>query len=383
MQSWVAHPPQGDVYLRAYAQATLDDFAQAGPTYEFVRLWLSVHHHVSSSHAITQLQRGKQRQFLEAFPQEYPREFVDPKMWRKADESIFSDTEDAFSRYGQFVIDVWSRPLQSNKSERYKSLKAFAVLARELGRLSSFTVLDIGCSQNAGLNHMASGIGFESPTVIHPGSHDRQPNLDYTAAFSRVLQTELPLDLGVGIDLTGPEDSHPWAMACSHYPSELLNEERVGLFRALVMADYPNVGFVRGDATDFDHSALERAYPGRDQFDIVFLSTMLYQLDDEERAAATAFAESKARQFVVAQDFAIPDPDNPEALVIRDNWHGQRDTYNLLYKDMHASHRRWQTGFTWEDGRCRVMTPGLGRIAVGGLTTSVESALCYFIQPDD
>lgn len=370
-RKWEEDPPSHDGYIRAHAQAMQADFINHGPMSDFMSDWLRANANISSSYAASKLLRAIQRQLYGHY-EGYPSEFLTPQEWEKGTAWIVTDAD----RYGQFFSDVWTRPLQSNKSERYKALKAFGVLARSFGRLGIFSVMDVGASQNAGLNHLASGVGFESPTVIRPGTRART-SLGHTAAFSAIMSRELPLDRAVGIDLTWPEDSREWAWSCSHYPGELLDQERVDLFNALIEADYPTVGFFKGDFVNFDDVAFRTRFAGRDTFKIVNFCTMLYQATEEERTAMLDRAAEYAEEFIAVQDFVRIDPNDPTHLIFRDNWQDEPYPYRMVVRDLRSKNpRQWREIFLWRDGRCRELTIGMGRLAITPeSTTSVWGAI--------
>lgn len=340
--------------------------------HDFVNEWFRADANVGSSYAASKLLRAIQRQLYNHY-EGYPATFLSPQEWEKGTAWIVTDSD----RFGQFWSDVWTRPLQSNKSERYKALKAFGVMARSFGRLGLFSVMDVGASQNADLNHLASGVGFQSPTVVRPGSVRVRPSLGHTAAFSTLMSREMPLDRSVGIDLTWPEDSREWAWSCSHYPSELLDQERVDFFNALIEAEYPEVAFFKGDFANFNDEAFRVQFAGRDTFKIVHFCTMLYQASEAERQVMLDRAAEYAEDFVAVQDFVGIDPDDPTHLIFRDNWQDEPHPYRMVIRDMRSKNpRRWQEVFLWRDGRCRELQVGLGRIALeSGQTVSAWGAI--------
>ena len=331
---------------------------------------LSIRHDIGSSHLATKTLRAAQKQLYGHHP-DYPRGFLTAGQWQEGLDWIFDDHD----RAGDFTVDIWARPLQSNVSDRYKSLKAFGAIARNFGRVGIFSVMDVGCSQNAGLNHLASGVSFGMPSVIRPESQAHQPSLRHTAAFHRALAEELPLGHSVGIDTYDPLDARSWAWSCSFYPSELLNEERVALFDALIRAKYDAVDFFQGNFADFDTARFAHLH-GKQDFNIVNFSTVLYQADEADRSAMLTAASNYAQEFVVVQDFLQIDPDNPTKLQFRENWQDDPFPYRFVVRDMHEDTGAWHEVFKWRDGRCRELAIGMGRIAVGeGYKASVWAGL--------
>jgi hypothetical protein len=370
LDSQIAAPPSGDERISAFASAVRDSLETPGPILEFFTEILGIKPDVGSSYLATKTLRAAQRQLYGAFP-DYPRAYMTSGKWAKGLDWILEDHD----RAAQFTVDIWARPLQSNVSDRYKSIKALGVLARQFGRLETFDIMDIGCSQNAGLNHLASGVGFGLPALIRPGSRSHTPSLKHTAAFHKVLNTTLELAPSLGIDIYDPLESREWAWSCSHYPSELLDERRVALFNALINADYDNVDFFKGDFAEFNTAAFENKHPGR-QFGIVNFSTVLYQASELERTTMIRQAEAYARDFIVVQDFLRIDPENPRRLIFRDNWQDDLFPYRMVVRDMQDNSQHWHELFRWKDGRCQELAIGLGRIAVHhGRSSSLWRAL--------
>lgn len=347
-------PPRADARIAAYASALQAGLERPGMVRDFFVELLNIKPNLGASHLATKTLRAAQRQLYGSQP-DYPQAYLTPQKWTEGLDWIFDDPD----RAGMFTVDIWARPLQSNVSDRYKSVKALGVLARQLGRMETFDVMDIGCSQNAGLNHLASGIGFGLPLLVRPGSREHEPSLEHTAVFHDVLNTPLELAPSLGVDVYDPRESREWAWSCSHYPSELLDEQRVELFNALINAGYDNVGFFKGNFAEFDTAAFHAKHHGR-TFGIVNFSTVLYQADELERAAMLEQAETFATEFIVVQDFLKIDPHDPRKLLFRDNWQDEQFPYRTVVRDMREGSKHWHELFNWRDGRCQELAIGLG-----------------------
>lgn len=350
-------PPSNDPRIAAYAEALHLNLEYPGPVQDFFDELLSIRADMGPSHLSTKVLRAAQAQLYGNYPG-YPQEFLTAGKWQEGLDWIFGDPD----RAGQFTVDVWTRPLQSNKSDRYKSLKAFGVLARQFGRLGLFNIMDVGCSQNAGLHHLASGMSFDMPAVVRPDALST-PSVRHTTAFHRVLGSDIALGESVGIDIYSPDDSRKWAWSCSHYPSELLDEVKVGMFRELIDATYPQVSFFKGNFADFNHGAFTHKHP-RFKPSIVNFSTILYQAGELERAEMLANAAKYAQEFIVVQDFLGIDPDDNRKLVFRDDWQDDPFPYRMVVRDMQEEDGRWHEVFKWRDGRCREVALGMGRLAL-------------------
>jgi SAM-dependent methyltransferase len=100
-------------------------------------------------------------------------------------------------------------------------------------------------------------------------------------------------------------------------------------------------------------------------FDVVTLSTILYQVSDQDRSLIQEIAKRyiKPEGVVIYQDFAVKDRDDPTRLHFHDTWFNDRFPYHTLVYDPHSP-EELQDIFGWENGRCAKMITGLGRLAL-------------------
>lgn len=371
LDGWQEKPPRNDVYIAAYAQALKGELTQDSPLGQFLHELLAARN-IGSTTLATKVLRAAQRQILfngwDAHEGEYPRSFHTPEQWRKAFDWIFA--EQGGIQEEQFFIDVWARPLQSNVFERYMAFKAFVTGARHLGRLSTrVTMGDMGTSQMAGPNYLASGLAFPPPNFIMPGSTTHTPHIARTAAFHDLISEPLGDFEAIGFDMFALEDGWEWAWSCSHYPQELEDETRVERVRALMGEIYPNVSFFQADLTSFEPKWLEyqAKHKGR-KFNVTHFSNVLEQLQPGEQEAMLDQAASLTEDFIMANGFLMLDPDDPRRLLPRDNWFGDKEEfpYQTFVRDVKSGDERWHPIFKWKDARMGQVTLGQGRVAILG-----------------
>jgi hypothetical protein len=392
LHAQIERPPQADPYIRAYALSVQSTLEFDGPIKEFICETLERWPDLEGSYLVNKMRSALQDHlyFPEARPGaeneplrhriivqqhgralRYPHDYSSPEAWSMAFEAVLSDPD----VFGEFLMDVWTRALASNVSERYKALKALGTLARGAGRIDTLKFFDVGPSQHAGANHIASGLPFERVTVFKPNTNQAL-NIPGTQLFAHAMNVNLPVEIAMGVDMYYPIESRSWARSCSHYPSELLDKDRVALYDTLIMQDQPNVLFYKADFTEFDHEAFarhERAEGRADQkYDIVNFSTVLYQSTPEEREKMLGHATRIAQEFIVMQDFAAIDPNDPSKLIFRTNWQDDPFPYRTFVMDMREDPPIWHEIFRWRDGRCREMVMGMGaRALTHGLRTAL------------
>lgn len=361
LQKQIDEPGCGDERIGAYAAALQHGLAEPGPLGDFLQQLLHERAGMGASHLFTQILRATQNQLYNHYPS-YPEAFLDEQQWADAFDWILSDP----GRINQFTQDIQTRPLQSNVPERYKGLKAFIVLARKIGRISTCSVLDIGCSQNAGLKQITSGLPFEPPQVVVQEGQGYAADTGLSTGFQKIINAPLELKTGVGVDLHHPEAARSWAWSCSFNPSKLLDPQYVAIFKALITTDYPNIHFFKGDFSDFDHAAFADAFP-KTSFDIVHISTTLYQLNQHQRKAILKNAYQYANQFIVVQDFLRIDPTDPTQLQFRNDWQDEPFPYRTVACDVRDPSGAWHDIFWWTDGRCSKILARVGHAATHAL----------------
>ncbi|HSE60837.1 MAG TPA: hypothetical protein VLA88_00925 [Candidatus Saccharimonadales bacterium] len=320
---------------------------------------------VGASHLVTLISRALQAQAYGRIAG-YPEAFQTASDWSRLFATILEDPDMS----GHFLTDVYTRDPQSLVINRYVHPKGFITLARELGRISTIRVLDVGCSLNGGANYLASDIavdwpgdpeeyriGLPAPQLVYPGSRSLFISEKLSRAYRHVVNAPFPLEYALGIDKTAPKDAWEWAFANSFNPGELLDKKRVHLFNRIVRDEYENVGFLRADFATLNEEEFAEQYPG--DWPVVNLSTMLYQSDEATRATMLEKAKRIATEFVVVSDFMRVNQGNLEFL---DDWNEGTFPYIMAVWDKREEYPLWHEIFLNTDGRAAISTFGKGRI---------------------
>jgi hypothetical protein len=246
---------------------------------------------------------------------------------------------DTPSQKEDLLSDVANMNVQSNISERYKSLHAVMQLyGPRYG--ADISVLDVGCSQNHGLKRLGLGVGF---TEV-----DEAGDVGVNAALSKPSV----ITRGLGVDVVPITDrSKQWARACSFYPSELLDEAKVHLYDKLNAAELPTVGF---ECVDL----LTQDLP--EKFTIIFASTFMYQLSATDRIHMQQKFRSllAPNGIIVYQDFVEINRTSPTGLHFYDDWHGMPYQYRTVIEDSALWQHELKELYQWENGRCMRVQAG-------------------------
>lgn len=323
----ISRPPGGDLRIAAFASATLVLLGM--PDGRVVRQVLDLRT-ISGSYAANLLLRCLQRQLLE-LDERYPEAYQSPESWAAGWERVLKTQH---SRQ-QFFADLSLRQVQSNVSERYKSLKLIGQLTGRRGP----RILDLGASQNHGLKRLALNLSFTPVTGKS------------SAELNSLLNQPWPIGPSCGADLAAADnDSAAWARACSFYPSELLDTAARTLYDKLDAASPANVDFVELNAAGSIKQLADR------NFDLVFASTFLYQLRPGQVPQVRKLAKSVLATdgIIVYQDFIKLQPDG--RLSFPSNWHSQPFVYRTIVEKPATG--EVLEAFQWQDGRCRGFKPG-------------------------
>lgn len=324
------------------------------------------HPEMGASHCLTQVLRATSFVMLKWKDRfsNYPYAYTEPDTWRDSMHRIVADPEMG----EELRYSIQERSLQSNVSKRYAGAVVTGQLLEVAGRLPIRTVLDVGCSMNTGLKHIASGLPFDQTHVVERDGVTR--NLPVSNLFRSMLRGEWNVQESVGIELENPFEDD-WARLISLNPTEILQKENVELLNELIRFDPPNVRMSIGDFIEDDNLRRELTLRyGIFKMGLIF--TVLHTLSSSDRQQILSYMFEHA-DFVVSQDFAHINPDRPEVLDLRSIWNGtgSRDfTYRTYLMDVErqrsrtaqADERGWSELLLWRDGRMGEVVLGAGRI---------------------
>lgn len=345
----IEKPPGGDSRIAAFSEAALDGLDN---TY-FGKISKEVldHRKISAgSYAANLLLRGVQNQLIELDP-DYPLSYTDAKSWKKGFDMICNDQ----INLGKLEYDLGHRNVQSNVVERYKAVKlAAGLMHSRLG--DGARILDVACSRNHGLSKLKLNLPFK-PITFGSDNSGCMPSLFIDKLVRQTIGQPLSLGRSVGTDLvpiSSGEDA-VWTRSCSFYPSELLNIAAVTEYDYLDNNQIPGVDFVLGNfaSRGLNDESIEKS------FDIVSVSTFLYQLQPEQRLRARElFRENLGRDgIIVYLDFAHP-TDDGQNLIFKESWFDELFPYRTLVEfGSDQTHRVYEL-FCWDNGRCNKWVPG-------------------------
>lgn len=385
-------PPGNDPRIAAFARVALRRVREDHKWSSIVHDFLTERPDLSPSYRSNLFLRAVQADQI-ANNQNYPKAHENTEVW----EHTFDDIGQDFERLGQIVVNLHGSNTMSNIAERYKAIKMVLLMMGH--RFDDVSILDIGCSLNHGLKQLVLNKGgsfsrykFGKVEVsIGPDIGEdpslQIPSLGYTAMFNRLMNRKRAnIGPSLGVDIMNSEDPviQEWAISCSFYPSELLDTRRVRNARRLEKKQPKQVGFYREDFTDLDHKRFREKSPVS-SYDVVVLSTILYQLNPEERAAMIANAKKYTSPdgLIIIQDFASLKTDpisSMRTLEFDDHWYAHPYKYRTYVIDMQDPDEQLQEIFLWENGRCDRVALGTGRIAVKNAFVPVAEAFDYALR---
>jgi len=291
----------------------------------------------------------------------YPDDFDTPEKWRAGVDHLLSDDE----RRLNLQMEILFLEIQSNVADRYKSLKlGLSLFGDNFTDRQAPRVMDVGCSLNLGGQIIANNLPFFSESDPYLSRRKRLlPEGREIKALRRLLKEAAPLGEVWGVDIFSPTDSNmrDWVFACSLYPSELMDAERVAHFNRIAEAASPKVHFVYNDFADpFVLTGSERfstVLPEPGSMDVICLFTVLYEVPPAKRQLLInrALESLTPRGILLVQDFALVDAGSPQELDF-DPWYhpnrADRWPYKTFVWEKTAPESGFQTLFEWSSGRC-------------------------------
>lgn len=356
------NPDGNDVRISAFASGVGTLIAEHKHVADSIQEFAYLRRSLSPNVQVNLLLRALSKQFLkdpEGFGG-YPERFDDPSLWYMGARRVMCDEEDSITS-DNFYVDLWTRNIQSNKSERYKVLPLLTEIYADRFSGRDVSILDIGASQNQGLKQLR--LAREYP--FHPvrtykdtGIKTRPQQKIVSQIINEAVHSSISLGQTVGSDIVPPDDPEvkEWTKSCSFYPSELLDKEKVACFDAL-SGNVKDVEFVCADATK--PNQLQQAID-KEKFSIAFACTMLYMLNDAQRSEVIKGANDclEDNGLLVVQDFAKPDPVDPKKLIFHKIWTPWR--YSTMVLDKREPEKGFQEIINWKNGRCDEMAVKLG-----------------------
>jgi len=333
-----ANPPGGDAIIAACYRAVLE-MAQNGTAMRPFLERVLAKRDLTPSHFVNLMLRAAQEEMLFVNPHPtYPLGFEDQDKW---EQELAQMTQ---GEQGNLEQKMLRRETSTTIYQRY--LGPRAVMGAVFGN-QPIRAVDLGCGGNQGLPGIVSGEPF-APVK------DRTPQ----GIFSQWAESPIQIVEAAGLDKNNPYDHDEtwWRRACSFYPQQLhLLPKMIELETRL--AEVKGVRFLQGDLVSLAGGEWKNQL-GTDQYDMVILSTVLYQLNDEQRQNVIKMAEGMANGtgVVVVQDFASKIPGG-KGLNFDRSWFGESFGYRTFAKGAITGGEFWEV-LQWNNGRCNEVRAG-------------------------
>lgn len=366
------HPPGGDLIIQACYKATLD-FLKTSKTFrKFIEDILRKRADLNEVHLVNLYFRSLQyiRLFVEKQTRTYPLSpYLLKKDWLKYLKKLLGDLK----KRHHFQNLLLTKDTATTKYQRYVSLFA---LMNYFFPNDSMSVCDFGCGGNYGLKGIELGEEF-----------DKVKDLTTREFFTKLYIGKTRLAEGLGIDKENPDDkkSRNWRLACSLYPKEFTKLNEILEFEQR-LKNSKKVKFLRADLTSIDVKprkslALnhQKVIP-KSFFDIVMISTVLYQIYDPLQQMAIlekAKQSLKKHGILIVQDFV--QKRNDGSLDFSISWFDQPfSSYKTLISSADFGWR-FLEAFKWENGRCLKVKDGedLPILLKGYFSSATRAALAH------
>lgn len=328
-------PPGGDKVIAASYKAVCV-LAGKNPAFRSKIEQIALQRGLTSKHLVNLFFRGVQYIWLfEENNNDYPDRLVKPEEWEEELSRIMA------SKSGEVLMEILgSRDTGTTVYQRYIGPKA---ILSALWPDRKLVVADLGCGGNHGLPGLMTGEKFK-------------PVIDHNAEklITEWIERPISFKLGLGVDKHDPYDLEVinWRIACSFYPSELPEMTNFLDFEKRVRSLGEKI-FLKGDI-----ATLSLDLPVRNKCDAVIASTVLYQLQEEERFKVITSAKAllKKTGILIAQDFARK-ADGGQTLEFDGSWFGEGYGYRTFIQAEFTEGKFWEI-FAWKNGRCKEVREG-------------------------
>lgn len=330
------NPPGKDQVLGAFYTASVALVQDPShPLSRIIRTVCENRSGITDKHLTSLLYRGYQHVKFRDEDLSY-RNFNNPSQWEDELTTFLEDPQSA----ALFTDTLQTRSTTTTIYQRYAG--PYAVLSNLYGD-RPISIADLGCGGNYGLRGFDQKIPFNT-------IYDHTPR----ATVSSLLTNRINLRDGIAIDQQDPDEAETqrWRLACRFYPGELDNlNETIAFENQLQQSE--RVRFVQGDL--LKPTSLPRIRPQ----DAVILSTVLYQLDTDQRTEVLETAKKllAPKGVIIVQDFAGRDRLQPNGLDFDRSWFGSDDGYRTFIACANTS---WSflEALRWNNGRCTSVKRG-------------------------
>lgn len=343
-------PMGNDVKMGAFYQAA-EDLLHTNPQFKnFIKD--ASQRDITPSHFSNLILRGVQYvEIYEKSRTEYGEEFKDPEAWKEllvGEEGILNTPE----QKAELEDILETKETTTTIYQRYAGVK---MTLNALFPDKQVAVADFGCGANYGLMGLRGNIPFKD-VVMESNGHPQNDVIYGQAQVKQLLDTPVNLKEGFAVDKNDPagEENRKWRTACSFYPKELTPEnlkELNDLEDTIEGLDKEGMKFLHGDLLHLETNHADGTLP-EGHFDAVVMSTILYQMNEEQQKhmIETAKATLNENGVIIMQDFGKKDPENPIGLHVQ-GLSSEPFSYRTFV--MGKEDTEWKEFMKFYNGRCR------------------------------
>lgn len=369
LQRYSEQPPAGDRVIGAMSRA-LSELLEADTSVQdlftgIISTRLKRNNELDFTYLANLTVRSVQNAVLSCDYEDYPRAFKNVDIWRNELPDILKSRGRASE--SQFLADMLLREINSNLSERYKTVQWLGHLSLD----GSMTMLDIGCSQNHGLVHLSSvdKLPFGDVTANVTVDDEVTTDEEITRKLNMLSHTPLNVEDGWGFDVWPIYDEalRDWVRSSSFRPEELEDETAVKRYEMLSNArGLTNIHSLHSRYYT-DPEIIEQILPDK-QFDIVTMLTLLYQLSLDDRRAMHEIARDHVAPgglLLIQDGVSIPDTENfaLDEVEFDSEYFNAPDNYVALVS-VDDSAGAFQELGRFDSGRCREFTFSESEVAL-------------------
>lgn len=303
---------------------------------------------------------------------QYPHAFKTREKWQTVLPALLNGDDETAT--AELWLCLATRDIQSNKSERYKTLQMLGKLFMS-GEIS---ILDLGCSQNQGLTQLAllDEIPFEALKITDIESSIQKDTISKN--MNNILHEPLQLSDSWGVDIwpMSDESIKQWVNSCSFRPEELTDQKAVDKFKSINEHEpLPNIHFAH-TLYDRSVSAINQVLPSK-KFNIISMMTMMYQMPKEERQdfIENALSYLNPGGLLVIQDGMELPSDNEDIVIDEIEFDPALFTVKGGYKvivSRYKDHGKFQEFGSYDSGRCNEFTFSESKFAHSALRQLIK-----------
>lgn len=330
------HPPGSDQVLGNF-YAALVEMVEQEQDQDLADILMNIkkkRHDITNKHFINLIFRTFQAMKIKRNDLTY-RSFHNTKAWHQELNTLLLD-KDLKKEFKKLLL---TKSTTTTIYQRYAGPHAVIALLLDNKNVS---IADFGCGGNYGLRGIEKHEPFKDIKDLTPKK-----------IVSKLLSKKINIKKGLAIDKEQPDtqDSSHWRMACSFYPSELDQVQAIQQFEIRIQSSQ-KVAFLQ-------RNLLTAKRLPKIKFDVVILSTILYQLNLLEQLAMIEKAKRflKPAGIIIVQDFAAKSLTNPRHLDFNDSWFGKSYSYRTFIIGGRTRWKFWEI-LQWNNGRCKIVRPG-------------------------